>query len=201
MPRLNLTEEETRNLILDNADRLFTDIGYDKTTVADIARACGFSPANVHRVLGTKGQINRAIAERKLQGKLHAARTEAWKKESAAERLEEFFRTVNRLTYETFTERARVHDMVAAAIEERWQEVIDYRVGLLATARDIIAYGVERGEFDIPDIDDAAQVVHIIGLRFFHPLCVAELEEAPDGGTLDQAIPYILRMLGAKTTG
>ncbi|MEM9284527.1 MAG: helix-turn-helix domain-containing protein, partial [Pseudomonadota bacterium] len=81
MPRLNLSEAETRDLILDEAGRLYTEIGYDKTTIADIARACGFSSANVHRVFGTKARINRAMAERKLQGQLAAARATAFAEE------------------------------------------------------------------------------------------------------------------------
>jgi len=61
MRRLNLSEEETRALILENAYALFNDVGFNKTTIADIAKACGFSSANVHKYFGTKSAINQAI--------------------------------------------------------------------------------------------------------------------------------------------
>ena len=40
---------ETRRKIVDTAERLFREIGYQKTTVADIAKALRMSSANVYR--------------------------------------------------------------------------------------------------------------------------------------------------------
>lgn len=198
MPRLNLTEDETRDLILDEADRLFTEIGYDKTTVADIARACGFSSSNVHRVFGTKAVINQAIAERKLQEKLAVARAKAATAKSAAEKLEMFVRTIHEATLDTFIANKRVHHMVAVAIEERWAPVQRYRLGLLDFAREVITEGVEQGEFQVSDIDGAARFFHNSALRFFHPLAVAEMECAEDTATFEVWMPMILRALGSE---
>lgn len=197
MPRLNLTEAETRNLILDEADRLFTEIGYDKTTVADIARACGFSSSNVHRVFGTKGHINRAIAKRKLQGKIEAARAAAEAEESAAKRLGAFYATIHRNTYDMFIDNSRIHQMVAAAIEERWEEVVHYRCALMESGKAIIRYGVERGEFQVDDVDAASRALHASGMRYCHPLAVAEMDDAPDDVPFDVWLNYTLRALGA----
>ncbi|MEM6747909.1 MAG: TetR family transcriptional regulator [Pseudomonadota bacterium] len=196
MPRLNLSEAETRDLILDEAGRLYTEIGYDKTTIADIARACGFSSANVHRVFGTKARINRAMAERKLQGQLAAARAIAFAEESAAHRLAAFYRAVHQMTLDTFTENQRVHHMVAAAIDERWEEVQHYRTGLMETCQEIVRYGVSRGEFDIRDVDATGRAVHMSGIRYCHPLAVAELDEAPDDVAFKSWMSLMLRGLG-----
>lgn len=196
MPRLNLSEAETRDLILDEAGRLYSEIGYDKTTVADIARACGFSSANVHRVFGTKARINRAMAERKLQGQLAAARQIAFAEESAALRLATFYSTIHQMTLDTFTEKKRVHHMVTAAIDERWEEVEAYRMGLMKACQDIVAYGVSRGEFDVLDVDAAGRAVHMSGIRYCHPLAVAELDEAPDDVSFKSWATLMLRGLG-----
>ncbi|MEO1041050.1 MAG: TetR/AcrR family transcriptional regulator [Pseudomonadota bacterium] len=198
MPRLNLSETETRDLILDEAGRLFTEIGYDKTTVADIARACGFSSANVHRVFGTKSRINRAMAKRKLQGQLADARRIAFSEESAAMQLAAFYRSVHRMTLNTFTERRRVHHMVTAAIEERWEEVAEYRMGLLETVREIVQNGVAQDEFTVHDVDAACRAAHMSGVRYCHPLVVAELDEAPDDAAFQSWLTLILRGLGYK---
>ncbi|NNU16156.1 TetR family transcriptional regulator [Parvularcula sp. ZS-1/3] len=200
MPRLNLTEAETRTLILDEADRLFTEIGYDKTTIADIARACGFSSANVHRVLGTKGVINRAIAERKLAGKIEHLREAVEAVEGAPMRLRALYATVKQINQETFIEHKRVHQMVAAAIDERWEEVQRYRSRLKALSREIIAYGVERGEFNVPDVDKAASAVHSSGVRFCHPLLCAEMEGEPDDTDVDVWLEFVLRGLGQRVS-
>ncbi len=198
MPRLNLTEDETRTLILDHADRLFTEIGYDKTTVADIARACGFSSSNVHRVFGTKAVINRAIAERKLSGKLEFAREASEKEATAPARLKVFYRTILEMNRTMFMEHKRVHHMVSCAIDERWEEVQQYRCGLLALGRDIIVYGVERGEFDVGDIEAASHALHASGIRFCHPLIAAEMEGEPDDVVFEEWAEFILGALGAK---
>ena len=42
-------ESDTRERILAVAERLFRQIGYQKTTVADIAKELRMSPANVYR--------------------------------------------------------------------------------------------------------------------------------------------------------
>ena len=43
------TEQDTRERILAMAERLFREIGYQKTTVADIAKELRVSPAGVYR--------------------------------------------------------------------------------------------------------------------------------------------------------
>ena len=42
------------------AERLFREIGYQKTTVADIAKELRMSPANVYRFFDSKKAIPRA---------------------------------------------------------------------------------------------------------------------------------------------
>lgn len=195
MPRLNLSESETRALILDEAERLFLEIGYDKTTVADIARACGFSSSNVHRVFGTKAVINRAIAARALHGKFEAALAAADAHDDAAEKIRAFTWSIYQSTLTTFTDQRRVHHMVSCAIDERWEEVQNYRMALLNAQRGFIRYGVERGEFHVENVDDAGAVLHISTMRFCHPLCLAELDDAEDGASFEAWFNYTMRAL------
>ncbi|MEM1381160.1 MAG: TetR family transcriptional regulator [Pseudomonadota bacterium] len=197
MPRLNMSEAQTRVLILDEAERLFTEIGFEKTTIADIARACGFSSANVHRVYGTKHAINCAAAERKLNAKLQAARGAVAQAETAVEKLKAFTRTVHALTATTIEDNKRVHEMVAKAIEERWDEVSAYRLELVEIAREIIALGVQTGEFNVDDVDVAARAFHVSAMSFFHPLAVADMMVSSDSCRLEEWLPQALRGLGA----
>jgi AcrR family transcriptional regulator len=43
------------------AERLFRQIGFQKTRVAEIARELHMSPANVYRYFATKSEINEAV--------------------------------------------------------------------------------------------------------------------------------------------
>ena len=54
-------EKDTHQLIVDVAERLFRQIGFQKTTVADIARELHMSPANVYRFFAAKSEINEAV--------------------------------------------------------------------------------------------------------------------------------------------
>ena len=47
-------EGDTRDRILEVAERLFRQIGYQKTTVGDIAKELRMSPANVYRFFESK---------------------------------------------------------------------------------------------------------------------------------------------------
>ncbi len=55
-------EIEQRAKIIATAERLFREIGFQKTTVADIARELRMSPANVYRFFSAKSEINAAVA-------------------------------------------------------------------------------------------------------------------------------------------
>jgi len=60
-------ETDTRERILVVAERLFRQIGYQKTTVADIAKELRMSPANVYRFFESKKAIHQSVA-RSLMG-------------------------------------------------------------------------------------------------------------------------------------
>src|SRR4028119_498935 len=89
-------ESATRSRIVEIAERSFREIGYRKTTVADIAKALRMSSANVYRFFESKKATNEAVAERLMAemeaelGAIVARRT------SAADRLAEFVRALNR---------------------------------------------------------------------------------------------------------
>lgn len=198
MPRLNLTEAETRNLILDEAKKLFVEIGYNKTTVADIAKACGFSSANVHRLFGTKAAINEAIADRMLTEKVRLIEGVIAQQLTARDKLEAAIRTLYGTTLETFTQTKRVHDLMACAIDERWTAIRRYRVRLLEIMRTLVREGVEGGEFQVTDIDDAAMGIHMSMFRLCHPILVVEMIDEPDQGDVEILIRFILRGLGVE---
>src|ERR1700712_666593 len=91
------TEHGTRERILVVAERLFREIGYQKTTVADIAKVLRMSPANVYRFFDSKKAIHEGVA-RGLMGEVEE---EAQRIGSgpgpAARRLRELIVTINRM--------------------------------------------------------------------------------------------------------
>src|SRR3977135_4589599 len=89
-------EPDTRERILVVADLLFREIGYQKTTVADIAKMLRMSPANVYRFFDSKKAINEGVA-RRLMGEVEdAAQTIATGPQPAARRLRELMTSIRR---------------------------------------------------------------------------------------------------------
>src|SRR3954469_10224296 len=113
-------ETDTRERILVVAERLFRQIGYQKTTVADIARQLRMSPANVYRFFDSKKSINAAVA-RRLMGEVEdAAGVIVGDPAPAAERLRALLSTIHLMNAERYVGDSKLHEMVAVAMEESW---------------------------------------------------------------------------------
>lgn len=56
--------ERSRELILDAAERLFAEKGYETTSLADVGRVAGVSRATPGYFFGSKAELHRAVIER-----------------------------------------------------------------------------------------------------------------------------------------
>ena len=100
-------DPETRRRIVETAERLYREIGFQKTTVADIARELRMSPANVYRYFASKAEINGAVA-RHLLGEVVAAITAIVEGPGGAgDRLRKVINTNQALNAERFIGRAQ----------------------------------------------------------------------------------------------
>ena len=113
-------ETDTRERILVVAERLFRQIGYQKTTVADIAKELRMSPANVYRFFDSKKSIHESVA-RTLMGEVEVeAQRIAARPGPAAARLREMIKTIHRMNTERYVGDSKLHEMVEIAMEEDW---------------------------------------------------------------------------------
>lgn len=192
------TDSEKRRCILETAERLFREIGYLKTTVADIARILKMSPANVYRFFDSKKAIHEGVA-RRLMGEVEtAAETIAAKSTPPRERLYELLATVSRMNAAQFVGDSKIHEMVAIAMEESW-EVCDAHIQrIVMTIASVIADGAKAGVFNVTDVELAAKCVCAGMLRFFHPQMIEQSAKKP-GPELDQMIDFILAGLTLGT--
>jgi AcrR family transcriptional regulator len=109
-------EPDTRERILVVAERLFRQIGYQKTTVADIAKELRMSPANVYRFFDSKKAIHEGVA-RGLMGEVEeAAQHIVARPGPAAARLRELITTIHRMNSERYVGDSKLHEMVEIAM-------------------------------------------------------------------------------------
>jgi AcrR family transcriptional regulator len=191
------TADETRARILREAERLFRHYGYAKTTVADIAEACAMSSANVYRFFPSKSAINEAICGiiiSELEGRLRKI-TAAGK--TASQRLTQFIELIAQHTAETYTHEKKVHDMVVVAMEENWGTIERHLQATEAMIANIIASGIEAGEFKPQDPAHAARLVHFAIAGYTHPVLAAQCCGDPDTPTPAEMAAFLLSALKA----
>src|ERR1700722_20091122 len=94
-------ETDTRERILVVAERLFREIGYQKTTVADIAKVLRMSPANVYRFFDSKKAIHEGVARTLMGGVEQAAEAIASGRGPAALRLRGVNNTIHQMDCES----------------------------------------------------------------------------------------------------
>jgi AcrR family transcriptional regulator len=189
-------ETDVRERILVTAERLFREIGYQKTTVADIAKALRMSPANVYRFFDSKKSINAGVARRLMGEVEHASQVIAARPRGAAERLRELLETVHRMNSDRYVGDSKLHDMVAVAMEENWDVCKSHMECILGITAAVISDGVASGEFHSSDVGVAALCTCTAMMRFFHPQLIAEFADKPSP-TLDQMIDFVIAGLSA----
>jgi AcrR family transcriptional regulator len=190
-------EADTRARILVVAERLFREIGYQKTTVADIAKVLRMSPANVYRFFDSKKAIHEGVA-RGLMGEVEdAAQAIASGPGPAARRLRELMTTIHRMNSERYVGNSKLHEMVEIAMQESWDVCVAHMERITGTIAEVIAQGAASGEFDAPDVPLAAMCSCTAMMRFFHPQMIAQCADKP-GPSIDQMIDFVLAGLAPK---
>ena len=184
-------ETDVRERILVTAERLFREIGYQKTTVADIAKALQMSPANVYRFFDSKKSINASVARRLMGEVEQASHAIAAERGDAARRLRELLTTIHRMNSDRYVGDSKMHEMVAVAMEENWDVCKAHMQCLVGEIAAVIASGAASGEFRVPDVGIAAMCTCAAMVRFFHPQLIAESADKP-GPTLDQMIDFVI---------
>ncbi|RTE89720.1 MULTISPECIES: TetR/AcrR family transcriptional regulator [Bradyrhizobium] len=190
-------EGDTRDRILEVAERLFRQIGYQKTTVGDIAKELRMSPANVYRFFESKKAIHQAVA-RSLMGEveLEAQRIVA-RPGPVPERFRELLTTIHRMNTERYVGDNKLHEMVEIAMQEDWEVCVNHMECIAGVVGQMIAQGVASGEFEAPDLQLASLCACTAMMRFFHPQMIAQCATKP-GPTIDQMIDFVIAGLSPR---
>jgi AcrR family transcriptional regulator len=193
-------ETDTRERILVVAERLFRQIGYQKTTVADIAKELRMSPANVYRFFDSKKSIHEGVARVLMGGVEDAAAAIATRRGPAASRLRELMTTIHRMNSERYVGDSKLHEMVEIAMEESWEVCVAHMERITQTIGGVIAEGAASGEFEVRDVAEAAMCTCTAMMRFFHPQMIAQCANKP-GPSLEQMIDFVLAGLSPRAMG
>ncbi|WP_454851900.1 TetR family transcriptional regulator [Rhizobium binxianense] len=192
---LDATRHENVTRILDAAERLFRHYGYSKTTVADIARDLGMSPANIYRFFASKVEIHQAICGRMLEAGYKMAFDIRHLPISASERLRRYVRSQYQMTLDTMLDEQKVHEMVVVAIERDWHVIEKHIDSIHDLMAEIIREGIEAGEFAEQDPVAASRCFGAATVNLCHPQMVAQCLAKTNRATADELIEFAIRAL------
>jgi AcrR family transcriptional regulator len=168
---------ERREQIVEAAHEHFRAHGYEKTSVADLAKAIGVSSAYVYRFFDSKQSIGEAVCSRTLATIAHRLFALEAKPITPTEKLKKFYGLLLESGYELLIHQRKMHELVASAVSQNWAPVENHRMAIRAVLRRIVTEGRERGEFERKT--PLGEVVLALGqaaVPFAHPLMLEQRE-------------------------
>ncbi|MBA5777734.1 TetR/AcrR family transcriptional regulator [Stappia sp. F7233] len=168
---------EMRQKIVDTANRLFHVYGYQKTTVADIARELGMSPANVYRFFASKTALTKAVTKLVTDEFQRNIEDVAARRDIAPpERLRLIARSHFELMRERYAVNRKIHDLIEAAMDEAWDEIEMHKADMRRVMAQVIEEGISNGDFPEQDVATAAMLMQYSLIVFFHPVLVSQAQ-------------------------
>ena len=199
---MNLSTEsrdyQTRCRIVETAELLFKQIGFQKTTVADIAKKLGMSSANVYRFFDSKKAINESVALRLTSEVEDACRKIAAEGSTPSERIQKILQTIHTMNKERYVQDERMHEMVTAAMRESWHVVGQHLSNIDQIVAGVLTQGIASGEFAPSDVQITARCICTAMMRFSHPGAMIECQNMPLP-TVEQMTQFVLKALKSET--
>ena len=165
-------DHDIRNQIVAAANEHFSQYGYGKTTVSDLAKAIGFSKAYIYKFFDSKQAIGEAICSQCL-AEIVAAVEQAISEEglSATERFRRLVKTLITTGVNLFFNDRKLYDIAAFAAGENWPSAQRYDAQIKRFITDIVREGREAGEFERrTPLDETVESIHLALRPFVNPL-------------------------------
>ncbi len=175
-PRINTSDstEETRARILAAAGQRFSQFGYNKTTMAEIAKDCDMSAANLYRFFKNKLDIGSHLTCSCLDTRLLMIKNIVQQTQRpAAERLHDLVIQILNYTHNQWANNPRMNEMVTAICDARIEMVNQYAHSEHDLIVELLEDGIKRGEFAITNVHDTAEAVITAITTFSVPLLMS----------------------------
>ena len=167
----SIDNDDPAEIILAAAVNRFSNYGYNKTTMAEIAEDAGMSAANIYRYYKNKEEIAAACAKNCM-----CQRTDILKdivrdtSLNATEKLENYVYKTLQVSHELSLENRKIEEIVAEITKSRPDLVHNKINNETALLTEIISYGNQIGEFDVDDVVDTATAIHSMLVLFDVPM-------------------------------
>ena len=188
-------DHTVREQIVEAAYEHFGHYGYEKTTVAELAKAIGFSKAYIYKFFDSKQAIGEVICANRLDMIMAAVNAAIADAPSASEKLRRLFRALTEAGSELFFHERKLYDIAAVAARDKWPSTERYCERLLKLIESIVVEGRKAGEFERKTpLDEATLAIYMVMCPFINPVQLQyNLEAAPTAAVVLSSL--ILRSL------
>lgn len=156
--------------ILEAATARFQQYGYGKTTMAEIARDCEMSAANLYRYFDNKADIAAELARGCLGRKLERLATVVENNErDAAKCIENWLLEAFNHTWEMCLDQPRMNELVDDVCNQRPDIVHEHYSQKRELLAGVLRTATESGELCVDDPDEAANLMLIASITFDVP--------------------------------
>lgn len=176
--------EHVRRLqVINAAWKHFGDHGYEKTSVAALAKDIGVSSTYLYRFFDSKQSIGEAVCSEALAQiakKLIAVQKGTG---SSFQKIRDVFQTLLTNGYTMFLKDRQMHELVAIAISHNWECVQNHREVIRSVLQSIIEQGRHAQAFERKTpIDEVVKGLFVAITPFANPLLLQQrnLEELED---------------------
>lgn len=180
-------EHEIKDQIVMAATAHFSQYGYNKTTVSDLARSIGFSKAYIYKFFDSKQAIGEQICTNclsEIEKEVHLAIDTV---DSPSEKIKVLFTSIVQASLRLFFQDRKLYEIAASASSEKWASTITYENRIKNLLKLIIEQGRITGEFESETLlDDTVKSIYLVMRPYIHPLLLAHSIE--DDLAVDAAI-------------
>ena len=164
-------KQDPAEIILEAAIQRFSEYGYNKTTMAEIAEDAGMSTANIYRYFKNKEEIAASCAKNfmceRSDSLKHIIRNN---KLNAVEKLQSYVLTTLDITQQKAIENKKIDEMCTAITRNRADLVHNKIKDEIALLVEILSYGNQTGEFKVDNVMDTAESIHAMLVVFDVPM-------------------------------
>ncbi|MBA2935911.1 TetR/AcrR family transcriptional regulator [Sphingomonas sp. CGMCC 1.13654] len=188
-------DHSIRDQIIAAADEHFSRYGYGKTTVADLAKAIGFSKAYIYKFFESKQAIGEAICSKCLASVTTDVRNALTESKSATEKLRRLLNTIAVSTTEIAFNDQKIYEIAAYSCAENWPSSVNYVDEMAEIVTSIVLEGRASGEFERKTpIDEAVRATMLVFQPFMNPAMLQyNLDAVPEGA--NEVASLVLRSL------
>jgi len=177
-------DHSVREQIVEAAGEHFSQYGYEKTTVSDLAKAIGFSKAYIYKFFDSKQAIGEAICSKTLTTIVEAVEDAVAGAPTPTEQFRRMFKTLVSTGVGLFFNDRKLYDIAAHSAGEGWPSARTYARRIREILTDVVRQGREAGEFERKTpLDETVHAVFLVMQPYVNPLLLQynldHVEDAP----------------------